>query len=266
VRRVMAMVRASWLTALSYRLETFFSFFSLVAGIVPLYLISRALEPTMAGVIRVEAPQYFAFLIVGLITYTFVGVGVTALHSALSNEISTGSFEALVSTPTRLPVLLAGLIGQQFSMNVLRQGVLFGLACACGARVVWTGLPAAFGILAFITLAHLPIGVFAAALVLAFRTTGPFPATILSISALLGGVYYPTTVIPSWLERVSAFVPLSYGLRALRRTLLDGAPLAASARDLTVLAASTAVLLTASLIAFSLALRHAKHAGTLAQY
>ena len=94
VRRVMAMVRASWLTALSYRLETFFSFFSLVAGIVPLYLISRALEPTMAGVIRVEAPQYFAFLIVGLITYTFVGVGVTALHSALSNEISTGSFEA----------------------------------------------------------------------------------------------------------------------------------------------------------------------------
>ena len=61
-------------------------------------------------------------------------------------------------------------------------------------------------------------------------------------------------------------MPLSYGLRALRRTLLDGAPLAASARDLTVLAASTAVLLTASLIAFSLALRHAKHAGTLAQY
>src|SRR5439155_22947888 len=98
VRRVMALVRASWLTALSYRLETFFSFFSLFVGIVPLYFISHALQPIMASAIRIEAPQYFGYLIVGVITYTFVATAVSALHGALSGEISTGSFEALVST------------------------------------------------------------------------------------------------------------------------------------------------------------------------
>jgi len=262
----MALVRASWLTALSYRLETFFSFFSLFVAIVPLYFISHALQPVMASAIRVEAPQYFGYLMIGVITYTFVGTAVNSLHSALSTEISTGSFEALVSTPTRLPVLLAGMIGQPFSINTLRAAVLFGLACVFGARVVWTSLPPALGILVLTILAYLPLGIFAASLVLAFRTTGPIPTGILTISALMGGVYYPTTVIPSWLERVSTFVPLAYGLRALRRTLLDGAPLATSARDLTVLVVSTVVLFGASLVAFSYALRHAKRAGTLAQY
>src|SRR5207245_4167829 len=140
----------------------------------------------------------------GLVTHAFVQLAVNALHGALSTEISTGSFEALVSTPTRLPVLLAGLVGQQFSMSMLRQGILFALACVCGAQVIWTSLPAALGILARNTVAYLPFGVFAAALVLAFRTTGPLPTTVITISGLLGGVYYPTTVIPSWLERISA--------------------------------------------------------------
>ena len=40
---------------------------------------------------------------------------------------------------------------------------------------------------------------------------------MLAASTLLGGVYYPTTVIPSWLASASEFVPLGYGLRALRQ-------------------------------------------------
>jgi hypothetical protein len=55
-------------------------------------------------------------------------------------------------------------------------------------------------------------------------------------------------------------------LKALRRSLLDGAPLSASVPDLTVLLAMTAVGFAVSLVAFSWALRYAKRAGTLAQY
>jgi len=266
VRRAIAITRANWLTALSYRVETFFSFFSVFVAVVPLYFVSHALQPMMSNVIQNEAPQYFAFLVIGLSANGFVQFAISAMHGALSTEISSGSFEALVSTPTRLPALLGGLIGQQLGMNLLRQGVLLTLACLLGAHMVWSGVPATVGILALTILAYLPFGILAAALVLAFRTTGPFPGLLITASTLFGGVYYPTSVIPSWLERLSALVPLSYGLRAMRRTLLDGAPLSASARDIVVLGAGAIVLLTVSLIVFSYALRYAKHAGTLAQY
>jgi ABC-2 type transport system permease protein len=266
VRRAIAITRASWLTALSYRVETFFSFFAVVIAIVPLYLVSHALQPMMSNVIKGEAPHYFGFLVIGLSANGFVGFAINALHGALSSEISSGSFEALVSTPTRLPALLSGLVGQQFGMTALRQSVVLTLACVLGARLVWSGAPAALGILALTIFAYLPFGILAAALVLAFRTTGPFPGLLVTASTLFGGVYYPTSVIPSWLERFSALVPLAYGLRALRRTLLDGAAVSASAGDIVTLAATAVVLLAVSLIVFSYALRYAKHVGTLAQY
>jgi ABC-2 type transport system permease protein len=266
VRKALAIVRANWLTALSYRLETFFSFLGLLFAIVPLYFVSHALQPMMAAAIKSEAPEYFGFLLVGWAAFSFVNTAVTALPGALGGEISTGSFEALLSTPTSLPSLLSGMIGQGLSMNVIRAAVIIGFGTLFGLHLVWSSAPLGMAILALILLSYLPFGIFAAALVLGFRTTGPFPTLVLGVSALLGGVYYPTQVIPSWLERLSVLVPLRYGLKSLRRTLLDGAPLSASATDLSVLLGLTLVGLSISLFAFMLALRFAKKAGTLAQY
>jgi ABC-2 type transport system permease protein len=259
-------MRANWLTALSYRLNMFFTYTGLVVGIVPLYFVSHALQPMMASTIKTESPEYFAFLIVGIVTYQFVNTSVNALHGALAGEISSGSFEALVSTPTPLPALLLGMISQNFSMTVLRTLVLSTAALVFGAHIVWSGVLPALMILGLIVLSYLPFGIFAASLVLAFRATGPFPGGIVTASALLGGVYYPTQVIPSWLLALSKFIPLTYGLRALRRSLLDGAPLSASTGDLAVVALATVVLMTLSLTAFLKALGYAKHTGTLTQY
>ena len=266
MNKVLALIRANWLTALSYRLETFFSFLGLFVGVVPLYFVSRALQPMMAAAIKAEAPDYFGFLIVGGIAFSFIRTSVNGLHGALSGEISTGSFEALLGTPTPLAALLAGMIGQAMSMNVIRVVFILVFGGLFGLHVVWSGIPAGFGILLLIILSYLPFGIFAAALVLGFRATGPFPSAILVGSALLGGVYYPTQVIPSWLERLSVLVPLKYGLRSLRRSVLDGAPLMASVPDLAVLIGLTVVGFAVSLTAFAWALRYSKHAGTLAQY
>jgi ABC-2 type transport system permease protein len=266
VRKALALIRANWLTALSYRLETFFSVVGLFLAVIPLYFVSRALQPLMSDVIQSQAPEYFGFLIIGGLTLSYVRTSITALHGALGGEISTGSFEALLGTPTGLLTLLAGMVGQAFSMIVVRTGVAFVFALAFGLHVVWSGAPAALLALTLIVLAYLPFGIMAAALVLAFRTTGPFPNGLIGISTLLGGVYYPTEVIPSWIQSVSFLVPLTYGLRALRRSFLDGAPLAASAYDLSVLAVTAAVLMAVSLVMFSWSLGYARRTGTLAQY
>lgn len=266
MRKALALIRANWLTAFSYRLQTFFNLLSIFVTLVPVYFISKALQPMMANVIKTEATDYFGFLMMGLITFMLIQSAVTALHGALSGEISTGSFEALLGTPTSILSLLAGLVGQSFSMTLLRTLVTFLFSAWFGLHVVWSSAPAALFVLALLVLAYLPFGIIAAALILAFRTTGPFPNGVLTVSVLLGGVYYPTQAIPSWLQQGSVFIPLTYGLRALRRSFLDGAPLSSSAGDLTVLVGVTAVMFVVSLFTFALALRYAKHAGTLAQY
>jgi ABC-2 type transport system permease protein len=266
VRKSLALIRANWLTTLSYRLETFFTVIGLFVAVVPLYFVSRALQPMMSGVIQEQAPEYFGFLIIGGLTLSFVRTAVNAMHTTLGGEISTGSFEALLGTPTGIVALLVGMVGQAFGMITIRVLFAFIFALAFGLHVVWSAAPAALLALILIVLAYLPFGIMAASLVLAFRATGPFPTGLIGISTLLGGVYYPTEVVPSWIQQVSAVVPLTYGLRALRRSFLDGAPLAASATDLTLLAVAAAVLMAISLAMFVWALGYAKRTGTLAQY
>jgi ABC-2 type transport system permease protein len=266
VRKLLALIRADGLTNFSYRFQTIAWLGGLVVTIVPLYFVAQALQPVMTNAIATEGRQYFGFLVVGTVAFLLLTTSVNALPEAIRSGIGRGTLEAMLATPAPLPLLLTGMMGFPLLLTALRAAILLLSAWALGAHVVWARTLPALGILLLIVLAHVPFAIVSAALILAFKSAGPFQAGVLTGSVLLGGVYYPTHVIPSWLHDASAVLPLTYGLRALRRTLLDRAPFAAVAPDVAILAAFGLALLAASLLAFAWALRYARRAGTLAQY
>ena len=266
MHKVWALVRSNWLAATSYKLSFMFSFGSLILSVVPIFFISGALQKTMAGVIKGQGDQYFAFLIVGLIALNVVSSTVHALPGGLQTATSTGTLEALLATPTSVSALVTGLSGYEVLLALLRGFVMLVAAGLLGAHVAWLQLGASIPIVALVVLAHLPIAIIAAAMVLAFRTRGPLPQIVMLASTFLGGVYYPTTVIPGWIESISAFLPLTYGLKALRAVLLDGRSLAVVWREVSILLAFTVVALAASALAFKAALAYARRVGNLAQY
>jgi ABC-2 type transport system permease protein len=267
MHKVIALIRASWLEAASYRMRTVLTFVALIAGAVPFYYVARGLQSVVGQSIQHEGGDYFGFLVVGMMAFAFMRTAVGALPDEITGAISSGTLEALLGTPTRLATLLTGMVGYSFTWSAVRCFVFLVFARFMGAHLLWRRAPLALAILLVIILAHLAFGLFSAALILAFRTSGPLPSGVIWLSTILGGVYYPTQVVPWWLERVSTFVPLAYGLRPLRRTLLEPAiTVSALAADLIPLCVMTAVLLGSSLWAFSRALRYARGAGTLAQY
>lgn len=266
MREAMALMRAGWLTATSYRLNMAFSVVALLVTIVPFYFVADALQPIMEDAISNEGQQYFGFLVVGTVAFSFLSAAVTALPGAVGSGIRSGTLEALLATPARLPAILGGLIGYGILWTALRATLLIAFGLLLGVRVDWGNVLLASGIVAMIVLAYLPVGLAAAALILAFRTTGPLPQGVLIASGMLGGVYYPTHVIPASIEGLSYVIPLTYGLRALRRTLLDGAPFSAVASDVAILGTFILVLSVAGAGAFALAMRYARRTGTLAQY
>ena len=262
----LAMVRASWLVGTSYRMAMVTSLGSLVVTVIPVYFIARALQPMMAKAIESQGGEYFGFVLIGIITFMFLGLAVNSLPGVIRGSVSSGTLEAYLTTPTRLPTVLAGAVSYDFLWSFARALVLITTGAVLGAHIAWGRSLAAAGILGLIVLAYLPFGIFGAALMLWFRTTGPLPKAVIGLSGFLGGVYYPTHVIPSWLHSVSAALPLTYGLRALRRVLLEGAPLASVATDVGILSGFAVVLCDLSTLTFALALRDAKRTGSLAQY
>lgn len=264
--KILALITAQWRVMTSYRTQTLLSFGGLIFTVVPLYFVAGALQPVMANAIRTEGGDAFGFLLVGTSVIMIVTVALSAVPSALSSGIASGTFEALLSTPTSLPTLVTGMTGFPLLLAALRATVLLVAGALFGVSIAAGTLPLALLLLVVLVLAHYAIGLIGGAMVLAFRTAGPLSRVVLVASSLLGGVYYPTHVIPSWLQAVSAVLPLSYGLRALRRVLLQGASLGAVSHDLLVLAGETVVLLALGLGLMALAFRYARRQGTLAQY
>jgi ABC-2 type transport system permease protein len=266
MREAYALIRASWLSATSYRLALLLSLGALAAAVVPVYFVANAIQPVIADSIQTQGGEYFAFLIVGMIAFSFLSTAVSALPGAVSGGIGSGTLEALFSTRAKVTSLVSGMIGYGFLWTAARALILILTGVLFGADFAWTKAFTAGAILLLIVLAYLPFGLLSAALVLAFRTSGPLPRGVMVLSGLLGGVYYPTKVIPSWIQNVSEVVPLTYGLRALRQTLLEGMPLQVVARDVTILVGFVIVLSAVGVWAFARALRYAKQAGNLSQY
>jgi ABC-2 type transport system permease protein len=266
VTATLALVRAELRNALSYRLNLAFSLVGLLASIVPVYFVANALQPTMADAVAGEGGQYFAFLVCGIIGLSFLNAAVGTLPGAVGGGLRTGTLEAMLATPIRPAVWIAGMNGYAFIWVAVRGLLVLGAATLLGAGILWDRVALAVPIVVIIALAHLPFGMMAAAAILAFRTAGPLPQAVIVVSGLLGGVYYPTHVIPSWLGHVPSAVPITYGLRALRRTLLEDAPAAAVLPDVALLAWLGSVLMLVAAAALRLALTYARRAGTLAQY
>ena len=266
MRVILAMLRAQWLAASSYRMAMLFSLGGLAFTVVPLYFVAGALQGTMATAVAAEGGQYFAFVLCGMIGTTVITEAMSSLPSNVGGAATSGTLDTLLMSPTPPPVLFASLSAYGMAWTLVRCALLLGGGVALGATIHWARLPAAVAVLGLLTLAYLPFGLLMCAAQVAFRTSGPVMNLVLLGSTLLGGVYYPVSVIPSWLRVLADVVPLGHGLRAFRRVLLEGEPLLATWPELRWLGACIVVLGALGIAAVAAAFRYARRTGGLSQY
>src|SRR5690349_1003422 len=157
-RAAMALTRASWRTAKSYRVSFVLSFVSLIITIIPVYYVATALQPFMASVIAEEGREYFGFVLLGTVVVAIISPALSSFASAVSGGLSSGFFEALLATPTSLPSLFAGQTGYAFVWAFGRVILLMVTGIALGVDLHWMRLPEALLILAITTAAYMGIG------------------------------------------------------------------------------------------------------------
>src|SRR5262245_50623748 len=145
MRETRALLRAGWLVALSYRLNLLFSVLGLVLVLVPVYFVAHALQPLAARSIAEEGGEYFGFVVIGLAVLTIVTTSLNALPGAIGGAISSGTFEAMLATPARLPNLLAGMISYDMSWSSVRALLMLLTALVLGTTMQLGGIPLALG-------------------------------------------------------------------------------------------------------------------------
>ncbi len=269
MRVIFAMLRASWLVAASYRIQTIISLVGLLFTVVPIYYIANGIEPLMRGSIADQGGQFFAFVLLGGVALNFVTVALGALPNAVGGAIGGGTLEVLLGAPAPLPALFAGLTSYDLIMTSIRSLLMLIAGTAFGAPILWSRLPLGIFVLGVIMLAYVPFALVATALRIAFRTSGPLTSAIVLVSTLLGGVYYPPSKlphgVPAWVRQIADYVPLTSGLRAFRRVLLEGVGPLETLRDVAPLLLFAPVAIGLGALCVRWSLEYARRTGTLSQ-
>lgn len=262
---LMAFVRRDWAIAWSYRLPFAMGAVQGLIGVVFVYFLGRLVGRRIEVAGLAAHGGYFAYAVVGTTLLSFFGVTLTAFAQRLRSDQTAGTLEVLLTMPPRPALTLLGSASYQVLYSMMASVLTVCVAVAMGLRFHTSALAL------LVTLAALAaslalfcaVGIAFAAFVLVFKRGETLCALGTSALMLIGGVYYPLSLLPHVLAVVAQAIPFTWALEVLRSCLLsDQLPMARLA-ELTFSAALTVAL---ALRLFSAALDRSRRAGTLGQY
>jgi ABC-2 type transport system permease protein len=267
-RKVVAFFVRDLLWDMSYPLSFFWRGGSIFFNLITFYFLGRLISGATAGQLSAYGGgEYFPFVLVGLALSGFQGVALSSVSFAIQYGMYTGTLESMLVTPTSLSTIVFSSVLYQFVSSLLSilLYLVFG-AVLFGVSLGQADLLSAAVILGLTLLAHLPLGIFSASFLLIFKRGDPVTSLVGHLSALLAGVYFPVTVLPSWLQTVSFFLPFTHALEGLRQAVLNGRTLLELSTQVAILGIFALILLPLSLAVFAWAIHQAKRLGTLSQY
>jgi ABC-2 type transport system permease protein len=265
--KVLAFVWRDFITESSYKLSFLLQIFNLFTSLLLFFFLSKLLEGLDIVSLKPYGGDYFSFVVIGGAFFAFFEVALQTLSRSIREGQMLGTLEALLVTQTEIPVILIASSIYSFiwatikSVIYLLLGVLLFDLDLSNANFLGVAL------MLFLTItAFSGFGILAASFVMVLKKGDPINFILSNLSKLLGGFYYPISVLPDWLQVISYLLPVTYVLEGMRLAFLQGYTISQLLPNIIVLGIFSLVMLPISIWVFSKAVQRAKQDGTLTQY
>lgn len=258
-----AIVRRDFLLMTSYRFRFFTQLLTAFFSLTLFYYISRLVNVGNG----ISSDEYYAFAVTGLMTLQVINSTLSTPSLTLRQELVAGTFEKVALSPFGS---VAGIVAMMlfplvYTMIVVVlmlafAGLVFGLA------VQWSTAALSIPIGLLGALAFTPFGVLMIAGVLLAKQAMSGTNWVVAAISLVGGLYFPVTLLPDWIQWASEVQPFTPAVDLMRNVLL-GLPLPEPAwLAVTKLVMFAGIFLPASLWALHSAVRISIRRGTMIEY
>lgn len=206
------------------------------------------------------------FIVIGTTAWMWLNMTLWAVGTSLRTDQVRGVLESNWLTPAPRFALLLGTAASQavlalavLALSLVEFRVLLGIhfsASVGGAvAVVVLTIPWVYGLaMAF------------AAVVLRFKEANAMVYFVRGVFMVFAGITFPLTVLPGWMARIAAYLPLTHTIEAFRAALLQGAGPAALRAHLAFLFWSGMLLLAVGYYTFHTVDRLMRRAGTIGHH
>ena len=251
----------------SYRLAFLLQFVNIFFSIGMFYFLAQLVGPAALPYLNQYGGDYFAFVLIGIAFSGYFGVGLSSFAASLREAQTTGTLEAMLTTPTGLSAIILSSSLWDYLLTTLRVAIFLLIGgLFLEVDLSHGNLPVALLTLVLTVITFASFGIISASFIMVLKRGDPIAWLFNIVSTLLGGVYYPIEVLPGWLQFFSRLLPVTYALEAMRLSLLQGAGFQDLLPQLLPLFLFSLVLLPLSLLAFQVAVHRARIEGSLTHY
>jgi ABC-2 type transport system permease protein len=229
-----------------------------IANTLTIVFISRGVDLSAA-----ERNELATKLLVGGVIWAFLGIIFEIVTETVAWERWEGTIEYTFMAPVSRPVHLIGMGVYAVLYGLIRAAAIFVAVVAfIGIHLPHANYPAAVALLAIASVSFIGVGMMTAVLPLISPEKGTQLGFVAQgLMLVVSGVYYPVSVLPTWMQWVSKVSPATYALRGNRDQILAGAGLRFS--DVWPLLVIGALSIPIGLLVFRAGERYAKQHGKL---
>jgi ABC-2 type transport system permease protein len=262
VRTLLAFVRRDFKIQASYRFALTETVLGVIFAAGTYYFLGQLIA--RSDYLDVSGGNYFGFAMVGLVLTAFLDASIFQVATVFRTEQSLGTLDALLATPISLPVVLLGSALWPYALACVQAIGYAALAIVLGVDFHAANWPGVLLVVCLSINCFACLSVAEAGIGIVIKRGNPLAWLLSTFSALVGGAFFPTSLLPSWLQWISAVHPLSYATHAARAALFGGASFEQLLPDLSVLVAIDIAAIPASLLIFAWAIRTARTDGSMA--
>jgi len=208
--------------------------------------------------------NFAGMIIVGTIVYLLYNRLLWGTGVSIQSERWMGTIEVLFVTPTnKMIVLLASGLSSLLEASWWIVSIFFLSWALFGVQPNITSWPSVFISLMSTMAALVSIGVFFGGFFVLTRAADQLASGLQAPVRFFSGVAFPVSALPQMLQYFSYLFPVTYGISAMRKSILTGGNLEVIWLELVLLYVMTAIFLISGYFTLKLVERQAKKKGTL---
>ncbi len=260
----LAFVIRDFQSEVSYRLAFLLQVFGILLTLLAFFYMTKMIDPGTAGL---DGIPPFEWMLIGLAFQFYFSTALFAFSAKIRQEQMMGTLEAMLVSPTPTSVVVFSSAAWDFTYGGIRIGLyLLFATLVFGVHLHTAGLSALVLGVVLMLLSSIGLGILSASFIIYFKKGDPINYLLSGMTTFLGTVFFPVEQLPAWIRPLSEYLPITWSLRIVRGTLLQGKTFDDLKRELVALAVITTILLPLGLFCSRFAIRRAKREGSLIQY
>lgn len=266
-KKPLAFVKKDFLIESSYKLAFIFRIFGVFTSVLTFFFIDKLFGHRIVGHLEQFGVNYFSYVLLSMAFFSYVGVGLGSFSSRIRLEQMQGTLEAILLTPTKISTILFSMALWNLLFATLDMAIYISLGIFL-FKISFANVNVLSTIvILFLTIISFSgLGILSASFIMVFKRGNPVGWIINSLEGLIGGVYFPITVMPAWLQFLAKFFPITYAIRAIELAVYQGHTLNQLSKEIGFLLLFSLLLLPLSFASFKFALTKARRHGSLVQY